>query len=231
MGWSSRTKRGRPYRSSSASITLLVASTPYNASWNRSLPRVPQKTGIMIRIRHPQGTASFKVDDSTTTLGELQTYIAEQSGIAAADQELKIGYPPKALQLTSVNSSTLLSFGAVGIRKGEQVIVARKAGSGASATRSATAPSTSSASSSFGVMGGPKPNVSTATGPSSSFGLGARTLQDGLTAPALPPPPRPLRELRRALQTEASRPLSLPLPLHDSLSKWSLTTTRASSTP
>uniref|UniRef100_V5EQE8 Ubiquitin thioesterase OTU n=1 Tax=Kalmanozyma brasiliensis (strain GHG001) TaxID=1365824 RepID=V5EQE8_KALBG len=104
----------------------------------------------MIRIRHPQGTTSFKVDDSSTTLAELQIYIAEQCGIAGADQELKVGYPPKALQLDSVDSAALLSSADVGIRKGEQVIVARKAGSR----------------------------------PISSYGLGARTLQDGLTARA-----------------------------------------------
>lgn len=136
----------------------------------------------MIRIRHPQGTTSFKVDDGTTTLGELRTYIAEQAGIAAADQELKIGYPPKALQLDLIDSAALLSSADVAIRRGEQVIVARKAGSGGSAAAPAASTSRPSASSSFGTMGGPKPNISTATGPTSSYGLGARTLQDGLTA-------------------------------------------------
>ncbi|TKY87541.1 hypothetical protein EX895_003555 [Sporisorium graminicola] len=140
----------------------------------------------MIRIRHPQGTASFKVDESTTTLGQLQSYIAEQSGIAASDQELKIGYPPKSIDLASVGDATLLSSELVGIKRGEQVIVARKAGSGGRSVSTSTTPSATSSShaatTSFGAMGGPKPNVSTATGPSGSYGLGARTLQDGLTA-------------------------------------------------
>lgn len=144
----------------------------------------------MIRIRHPQGTASFKVDDSTTTLGQLQSFIAEQSGIAASDQELKIGYPPKTLRLSSVGEGALLSSESVGIKRGEQVIVGGKTGStAASSIDAAPIKSLSShATTSFGVMGGPKPIVSTATGPSRSYGLGARTLQDGLTARAPPPP-------------------------------------------
>ncbi|CBQ71351.1 conserved hypothetical protein [Sporisorium reilianum SRZ2] len=140
----------------------------------------------MIRIRHPQGTASFKVDDSTTTLSQLQSYIAEQSGIVASDQELKIGYPPKSIDLAAVDDATLLSSASVGIKRGEQVIVARRAGSGGVSASNGTAmsaPSSSyTATTSFGAMGGPKPNISTATGPSGSYGLGARTLQDGLTA-------------------------------------------------
>ena len=143
----------------------------------------------MIRIRHPQGTASFPISE-TTTLAAMQTFIQEQSGIAAADQELKVGYPPKALTLSSVAPDALLSSEDLGIKKGEQVIVARKAGSASSSTvpSSFAPPPTASysATSSFGAMGGPKPNISTATGPRSAFGLGARTLDDGLTA--RPPP-------------------------------------------
>lgn len=145
----------------------------------------------MIRIRHPQGTASFRVDDNATTLGELQSYIAEQSGIAALDQELKIGYPPKSLHISKLSESVLLSSEKIGIKKGEQVIAARKAGgSGASSSCGPQPSACSSASSlsypttSFGAIGAPKANVSTATGPRTSCGLGARTLQDALTARA-----------------------------------------------
>ncbi|GAC94272.1 cysteine protease [Pseudozyma hubeiensis SY62] len=154
-------------------------------------------TASMIRIRHPQGTSSFKIDDSTTTLGQLQGYIAEQFGIGASEQELKIGYPPKTLRLSSVGDGALLSSEDVGIKRGEQVIVARKAGSAAStsngAAQSVATPSlpAQSAISSFGAMGGPKPNISTATGPRTSYGLGARTLQDGLTARAALPSSNP----------------------------------------
>ncbi|GAC76277.1 OTU-like cysteine protease [Moesziomyces antarcticus T-34] len=133
----------------------------------------------MIRIRHPEGTSSFALDDSIT-LSALQAYIQAESGIAPADQELKIGYPPKPLALAALGGDTPLSSDVVGIRKGEQVIVARRAASGAATAASAGA-SGSAATSSFGRMGGPQPIVSTATGPR-SYGLGARTLNDGLTA-------------------------------------------------
>lgn len=133
----------------------------------------------MIRIRHPEGTSSFALED-TTTLSALQAYIQAESGIAPADQELKIGYPPKPLALAGLSGDTPVSSDMVGIGKGEQVTVARRSGSGAATAASAGA-SESAATSSFGRMGGPQPIVSTATG-SRSYGLGARTLNDGLTA-------------------------------------------------
>lgn len=139
----------------------------------------------MIRIRHPQGTCSFPINDSETTFGALQTFIEQQAGIATAEQELKIGYPPKRLALESIGTGDLLTSAAVGIKKGEQVIVARKAGSSVRTVAAAAESSSSSshhATSSFGALGGPKPNISTATGPGSSYGLGARSLQDGSTA-------------------------------------------------
>lgn len=136
----------------------------------------------MIRIRHPQGTSTYTLEP-TSTLSSLQTYIESQCSIPASDQDLKIGYPPKSVLVSSLPSSALLSSDEVGIKKGEQVIVARRAGSSA-----ASVPATSSSSatpfsttSSFGPKTGPQPIVSTATGVS-SFGFGARRLDDGLTA-------------------------------------------------
>ncbi len=112
---------------------LLVVRTPF-----QSLLSILLTLGIlalrverydMIRIRHPQGTCSFPINDSETTFGALQTFIEQQAGIATAEQELKIGYPPKRLALESIGTGDLLTSAAVGIKKGEQVIVARKAGS------------------------------------------------------------------------------------------------------
>nr|CDI56637.1 cysteine protease [Melanopsichium pennsylvanicum 4]SNX87797.1 related to OTU1 \ len=147
----------------------------------------------MIRIRHPQGTASFPVNENTT-LSSLQSFIAEQCSIPAWDQEVKIGYPPKGLHLSSLDPDTLLSADTIGIKKGEQVIVALKAGSsriGAAAQSSSALPTQASSIpsygtksiSSFGTMQSSKTNVSTATGPrvAEFSGLGARTLNDGLT--------------------------------------------------
>lgn len=40
----------------------------------------------MIRIRHPQGSAVFKMTDSTT-LEELQAFIADETGLAPGETE------------------------------------------------------------------------------------------------------------------------------------------------
>lgn len=158
----------------------------------------------MIRIRHPTGTSSFPLSPSSTLSG-LQTYIESQCGIAPNDQELKLGYPPAALALDKIGSDTLLSDPSVGIKRGEQVIVARRSGSS-----SVAAPPTSAqhSTSSFGALGGPKANISTATG-GAGYGLGARRLGDGLSARSAPFP---------SSSSSASKPgkvedgFSLPLP-------------------
>lgn len=147
----------------------------------------------MIRIRHPQGTATFKLDEQHSTLGSLQSFIAEQSGIAPGDQVLKIGYPPQSVSLGSAHAETLLGAEGIGIKKGEQVIVARRAGStdfgsAASLASGYQPPTSSHSTSSFSPLNAPKPVVSTATGPRAAS-LGAPTLSDGLTARTPPTAP------------------------------------------
>ncbi|PWN24277.1 hypothetical protein BCV69DRAFT_296559 [Microstroma glucosiphilum] len=112
---------------------------------------------MSIRIRHPGGTATFPLSDSVD-LGALQEFIAEQCGIAPLEQEIKTGYPPRALPLHGVPSSTLLSDAPLRIRRGEQIIVALKSSGSASAAPS----SSSSSSSSFGLGAGSR-NMTTPT--------------------------------------------------------------------
>ncbi|SPO30474.1 related to OTU1  len=165
----------------------------------------------MIRIRHPQGTSSHPINETSSTLAELQMFIQSQCGISPSDQELKIGYPPKALSIDSVAPETLLGDTTVGIKNGEQVIVARKPGTTSTSTSSSdpsTTPYGAPSTSSFGAMGGPKPNISTSTGPriASFAGLGARTLDDGLTAKPAP------SSSAASLQKVADGDVSIPLP-------------------
>ncbi|PWY97936.1 OTU-domain-containing protein [Testicularia cyperi] len=89
----------------------------------------------MIRIRHPQGTSTFQVSESTT-LGDLQRFVQAQSGIPAHQQDLKTGYPPKPLDLSSASESLPLASSSINIKKGEQVIVALRAGGGATGSSS-----------------------------------------------------------------------------------------------
>lgn len=85
----------------------------------------PSSRSIMIRIRHPQGSATFKVQESTT-LKDLQDFIQTEAAIAPHEQELKLGYPPKVVHLSAQAATQSLT--ASGIHKGEQIIVTKRTG-------------------------------------------------------------------------------------------------------
>ncbi|GAA5822990.1 hypothetical protein JCM11251_004449 [Rhodosporidiobolus azoricus] len=101
---------------------------------------------VSLRIRSPLGqqTLSFATDGAT--LADLLSKVEEITGILAAEQEIRTGFPPKPLDPASSPSATLASLG---LKSGDTIIVAEGAGGAppAQASTSATsAPSTSSSS-------------------------------------------------------------------------------------
>ncbi|CAE6420575.1 unnamed protein product [Rhizoctonia solani] len=81
---------------------------------------------VPIRIRHPKGVSTLQVDlnsDSTTVLS-LQQSIHDLSGLLPSQQELKSGYPPKALTLIPE-----LPLSSLGLQRGDQITVIAKPGS------------------------------------------------------------------------------------------------------
>ncbi|SPO37617.1 related to OTU1  len=119
----------------------------------------------MIRIRHPEGTATFKLTPETS-LKSLQAFVQELSGIDPVNQELKTGYPPTTLSLLDQPDDLLLSSPPLKLKPGDQVVVARKAGS--SSAFSAPQPQQSSSASASSVVPDSRP-PSQAT-PASTFG-------------------------------------------------------------
>ncbi|KAF8710934.1 OTU protein, partial [Rhizoctonia solani] len=112
---------------------------------------------VPIRIRHPKGVSTLQVDlnsDSATVLS-LQQSIHELSDLLPSQQELKSGYPPKALTLIPE-----LPLSSLGLQRGDQITVTAKPGS-VSAT---TGPSVPTA-----PLSAPRPTASVQT-PKASTG-------------------------------------------------------------
>ncbi|KAJ1309547.1 hypothetical protein OPQ81_006320 [Rhizoctonia solani] len=81
---------------------------------------------VPIRVRHPKGVSTLQIDlnsDSATVLS-LQQSIHELSGLLPSQQELKSGYPPKALTLIPE-----LPLSSLGLQRGDQITVTAKPGS------------------------------------------------------------------------------------------------------
>lgn len=79
---------------------------------------------VPIRVRHPKGVSTIQVDlnsDSVTVLS-LQQTIHELSGLLPSQQELKSGYPPKALTLIPE-----LPLSSLGLQRGDQITVTQHA--------------------------------------------------------------------------------------------------------
>ncbi|KAF9500486.1 OTU-domain-containing protein [Pleurotus eryngii] len=74
----------------------------------------------VVRLRHSAGVASLQVpfDDDTFKVAHLQLKIADVTGIAAAQQHLKAGYPPRDLHLVAD-----LPVSSLGLRDGDQIIL------------------------------------------------------------------------------------------------------------
>jgi len=79
-----------------------------------------QAMSVPIRVRHPKGVSTIQVDlnsDSVTVLS-LQQNIYELSGLLPSQQELKSGYPPRALTLVPE-----LPLSSLGLQRGDQITV------------------------------------------------------------------------------------------------------------
>lgn len=81
---------------------------------------------VPIRVRHPKGVSTLQLDinSESATVLSLQQSIYELSGLLPSQQELKSGYPPKALTLIPE-----LPLSSLGLQRGEQLIVTSKPGS------------------------------------------------------------------------------------------------------
>ncbi|CAD6887812.1 unnamed protein product [Tilletia caries] len=88
----------------------------------------------MIRVRHPGGAATVNIE-SGTTVSELQALILSASGIEPNEQDIKLGYPPKSIDITTLSSIARIADPPLSLRAGSQIIVAKADG-----PRGATAP-------------------------------------------------------------------------------------------
>lgn len=86
---------------------------------------------VPIRVRHPKGVSTLQVDlnSDLATVLSLQQNIYELSGLLPSQQELKSGYPPKALTLVPE-----LPLSSLGLQRGDQITVTAKPGSASPAT-------------------------------------------------------------------------------------------------
>lgn len=74
---------------------------------------------VKFRLRGPDGTLSTIIMPNTSTIGELQSKISESLGLSKFD--LKIGYPPRPLDLNDFSSTTVISDTNIKLN-GEQLI-------------------------------------------------------------------------------------------------------------
>ena len=61
---------------------------------------------MRLRVRGPEGMAAITLDD-TATWADLRSKISESTGVP--DFDIKYGYPPKALNMESIDAATKLS--------------------------------------------------------------------------------------------------------------------------
>lgn len=80
-----------------------------------------------LRLRHPKGVSTLQLDLDTATVQDLLQAIFSVSEIPPSAQDLKAGYPPRAL--TGVIPE--LPISSLGLAPGDQLIVNQKSGSAA----------------------------------------------------------------------------------------------------
>ncbi|KAI9446152.1 OTU-domain-containing protein [Lactarius indigo] len=80
-----------------------------------------------LRLRHPKGISTLQLDLDTATVQDLLQAIFSESEIPPSAQDLKAGYPPRAL--TGVIPE--LPISSLGLAPGDQLIVNQKSGSAA----------------------------------------------------------------------------------------------------
>ncbi|KAL7420765.1 ubiquitin-specific protease otu1 [Cryptotrichosporon argae] len=73
---------------------------------------------VPIRLRHPRGVATLEVE-LDATVDDLRALVFSATSIPPDNQELKYGYPPRLLPVTS--ASAVLS--SIPIARGEQIVV------------------------------------------------------------------------------------------------------------
>jgi len=86
------------------------------------------------RLRHPKGVSTLQLDTESATVQDLLQAIFTVSEISPSAQDLKAGYPPRAL--TAVIPELPLS--SLGLAPGDQLLVVQKSGSAAAAAPSST---------------------------------------------------------------------------------------------
>ncbi|KAI0263366.1 hypothetical protein BC834DRAFT_971360 [Gloeopeniophorella convolvens] len=89
-----------------------------------------------LRLRHPKGVSTLQLDPENATVQDLLQAIFSTSEIAPSAQDLKAGYPPRAL--TAVVPE--LPLASLGLAPGEQLIVTQKAAPSTSVHTRPTAP-------------------------------------------------------------------------------------------
>ncbi|KAI0035532.1 hypothetical protein K488DRAFT_43091 [Vararia minispora EC-137] len=80
-----------------------------------------------IRLRHPTGvtTLTIDLDSEQTTVQDLLNQIFSSSEIPPSQQELKVGYPPRALEAVIPE----LPISSLGLKNGDQITVTQKTSS------------------------------------------------------------------------------------------------------
>ncbi|GAA6004524.1 hypothetical protein JCM10207_000917 [Rhodosporidiobolus poonsookiae] len=92
---------------------------------------------VALRIRSPSGPATVALTSPDATLSDLRAKVEEATGISAARQELRLGFPPKPLDPTASPDATLDSLG---IKSGEMIVVAEGTAEAQASTSSSAAP-------------------------------------------------------------------------------------------
>ncbi|KAK0551806.1 ubiquitin-specific protease otu1 [Tilletia horrida] len=148
----------------------------------------------MIRIRHPGGATTVKVENATT-IAQLQLLIHSATDIAAHQQDIKTGFPPKSIDLSTVASDAPISSPSVGIRAGDQLIIARSdrpaPSAGEQLAQQSYASTLASSASTSASVSKPSASSSQSTAPASSITAPASTPAANQPAgPASVPQPR-----------------------------------------
>ncbi|KAK0534021.1 ubiquitin-specific protease otu1 [Tilletia horrida] len=142
-----------------------------------------------IRVRHPGGAATVKIEP-TTTLAELQALILSASGLEPAQQDVKLGYPPKSVDLAALASNSLIADPPLSLKGGAQIIVAKSDGvvRGSAGAAAPSVPASTSAQ-----QAGPTASGSSSPSPASArltSQPGSASNSSSAAAPSrsLPPP-------------------------------------------
>ncbi|GAA6057772.1 hypothetical protein JCM3770_006838 [Rhodotorula araucariae] len=75
---------------------------------------------LQLRLRSPTGTSTLSLDPAAT-LADLRQHTERATGIRAASQDLRVGFPPKAIDPAAAPTTPLSSLG---VKTGETVVVA-----------------------------------------------------------------------------------------------------------